>query len=131
MLRVLISFRDPILGDIVGTALKQFPALSAYRLPQSRVCEVIASDDYDAIILDLRKGDDGKRGLIHEIREISQDIEIFGLVDRGIKEKFNRFKLEQSLFSIHPLPIEPFSFAKGIARLEVALKKASAKRQRI
>ena len=128
MKRVLISLNDPNLCDVVGTAFKQFQKISTYRLPASRVCEVIASDEYDAIVLGLNKGDEMRRGLVQEIREVSKDIEIFALVDRGIKDKFNRFKLENSLFSVFPLPIDAFSLAKNISRLELALKKTTAKR---
>lgn len=128
MIRVLITLRDPILCDLVVTAFKQFPSISTYRLPEYRAAEMIQTGEYDAVVLDLIKGDEAKQGIVHEIRSVSKNIEIIGLVDRGLKEKFNRFKLEHSVFSVFPLPIEPFALAKNISRLEASLKKSMATR---
>lgn len=129
MIQVLISLSDPVLSDIVSTAFKQFPTITSYRLPENRVMDTIANDEYDAIVLELEKGDQLRNGLlIQRIRDAGKKIEIIGLTDRGLKERFNRFKLDYSLFSVFPLPIDAFALAKNISRLEGRLKKSMAHR---
>ncbi|MFT7616693.1 MAG: hypothetical protein ACI97A_000321 [Planctomycetota bacterium] len=129
MIQVLISLRDPILSDIVSTAFKQFPSVTSHRLPENRVMDTIANSEYDAIVVDLMKGDEMRQGLlVQEIRESGNKIEIIGLVDRNLKDRFNRYKLDNSLFSVFPLPVDPFALAKNIVRLETRLKKTSTRR---
>ncbi len=128
MIRVLISLHDPILSDIVATAFKQFPEMTSYRIPPHRACEMVATGDYDALVLELNKGDDTGGGLVDKIRNIDKKIEILGLVDRSLKDRFNRFKLEHSIFSVFAMPIDPFALAKNISRLESALQKVVSTR---
>ena len=126
MIRVLIALDDCVLSDIVVTAFKQFNQIATYRIPTNRTCEMIAGGTYDAVVVALNKGDESRTGSVHRIREVSRNIEILGLVDRDIKDRFNRFKLEHSIFSLVGMPLDAFALARSIARLESTMAKKTA-----
>ena len=121
MTKVLISLRDSILSDVVKTAFKQFPSLSPHPVPRRELIGLAAEDDVDAVVVDVEKGEDMGDGIIRRLRDHCPGTEIFVLAESGLRDRMNKLKVSHSIFTVAPMPIDPFDLAKRIARLETLL----------
>jgi len=121
VIKVLVCLHDKVLTDVVRTAFKQFPSMNAFPVPRSDVLELVREGGYDTLVLDIEERNANDLELLTRIREIDTTMPIMGLVDEGQKERLNKLKVEQNIFTLIALPLDPFELARRIHRLRETL----------
>lgn len=116
MIKVLICLDDKRTTDVVKTAFKQFPSMTAYPVPQHKLMDLLAEPNYHAVVVDLARN--GGEKLLGSMRAANAGIEVMTLIDRNHKERFNRLKVDLGIFSYIATPIDAFELARRIVRLE-------------
>jgi CheY-like chemotaxis protein len=118
MFRALICLEDKLTADVVKTAFKQFPSMTAYPIPRENALEHVGDGQYQVVVVDLDNDGICDPDFVAELRAANPQIEILALIDRDHKERFNRLKVELGLFSCVPMPLDPFELARRLMRLE-------------
>ena len=118
MIKILISLEDKVMTDVVKTAFKQFPNITAYPVPPHKLLELVQEGPYHAVVVDMDNRREQTGGTVSAIRETNTSIEILTLIEEGQKDRFNRLKVDLDIFSCISLPLDPFELARRIVRLE-------------
>lgn len=118
MIKALLVASDSRNRDIIRTGLDQFQVFAVDHAADGWAVEMAREKDYPLIIVDLEltQRTDGMM-VVRQIREFDQTAEII-LVTRGRSSRLlSKEKAASNLFALLPLPLEPVSFFKLMARV--------------